>query len=97
MNLDQTEGGEQMYLEHGNVRGVPAFSILDETGTIVADSGSFDEASNIGFPTNDEQRDAFETALKTGRPEMTAGELTLLRTKLQEILRAHQESKESTP
>lgn len=86
IDLYQTPGGEQVYLENGNVRGVPAFSILDEAGNLLADSGSQDEASNIGFPTTHEQLTAYTTAMKTGCPAITDAELAILQDTLEAVL-----------
>jgi hypothetical protein len=86
----QTSGGSYLYELTGNTRGLPAFSLLDTNGALVADSGSTDEASNIGFPTTDEQRERYALAIKTALPQVSDDELTLLKDKLREVLAEHE-------
>ncbi len=85
-----TPGGLTLYSYMGNDRGVPAFTIFDGQGTVLADSGTEDEAHNVGFPTTDEQRDRYLTAIKTACPKISDEEVTLLRAKLQEVLQGHE-------
>jgi hypothetical protein len=85
IDIHQTPGGAELYYETGQDRGVPAFAILDQEGVIVADSGSLDQASNIGFPTTEDELDRYELAMKAGCPGLTEDELTLLRAKLQQV------------
>ena len=92
IDVHQTPGGMQLYLDMGADRGVPAFSILDESGVILADSGSQDQSTNIGFPTTVAELNGFDTALRTACPTLTDDDLRFLRAKLQEIGQAHEEA-----
>jgi hypothetical protein len=90
IDVHKTPGGLILYSSMGNNRGVPAFTILDGQGTVLADSGTEDETHNVGFPSTDEQRDQFLAAIKTACPEMPDNDVMLLRAKLVEILQAHE-------
>jgi hypothetical protein len=84
IDIHEEFGGEQVYYQEGSDRGVPAFSLLDSTGNLLADSGK-DEATNFGYPDTPEQLDAYCKAMKTACPDITDAELKLLRNKLIEI------------
>jgi thioredoxin-related protein len=88
VDIHELFGGEQVYLEHGSIRGVPAFSVLDSAGNLLADSGH-DEATNFGYPDTPEQLDAYCDTMKKACPEMTDAELQILRDKLVEIRAAN--------
>lgn len=97
IDIHETEGGLQLYAEMGGDRGVPAFSILDPSGIILADSGSQDQASNIGFPTTEAELDGFDAALKTACPQMTAETLQLLRATLERLRDEHEATRAPSP
>jgi hypothetical protein len=79
--IDSMVGAQQMYYEHGGDRGVPAYSIVDPRGELLADSG--DVGQNVGFPNTDDEVDRYLKMLNTARPEMTDEEQLLLRNKLE--------------
>lgn len=81
VDIAETPGGEQMYLEHGGMRGAPAFSILDSKGMLLADSG--DVGQNVGFPNDAEQVDRYLAALKSACPKLSDEEVAVLREKLE--------------
>jgi hypothetical protein len=81
IRLDATPGGEQMYYERGGGRGVPAYTLVDASGNLLADSG--DEGQNIGFPNTDDEVQRFLEIVKTACPAITDDELALLRGKLE--------------
>jgi hypothetical protein len=81
VDIAETPGGEQMYLEHGGMRGAPAFSILDSKGMLLADSG--DVGQNVGFPNDAEQVDRYLAALKLACPKLSDEEVVVLREKLE--------------
>jgi hypothetical protein len=83
VSLDENAGGEEMYLEYGKQRGVPAFSILDVDGKVLADSG--DTGKNIGFPYEPHEIEHYFTALKTAIPKLSESDVELLREKLKEV------------
>jgi hypothetical protein len=89
IDVHQTPGGAELYYQTGYDRGVPAFAILDQDGIIVADSGSLDQASNIGFPTTEDELDRYAVAMQTGCPALTEADVKLLRAKLQEVHQAY--------
>ena len=78
-----TPGGENMYFEFGGERGLPAFSLADDKGKVLADS--CDSGPNLGFPNNDDEVNAYFVALKKARPQVTDEEFSLLRTKLEHM------------
>jgi hypothetical protein len=80
--LDATPGGEQLYYERGGDRGVPAYSIVDPHGELLADSGDTRQ-HNIGFPNTDDEVIRYLEILKIACPEMTEVEQALLRSKLE--------------
>lgn len=82
IRLDATPGGEQMYAERGGDRGVPAYTIVDPHGELLADSGDTRE-QNVGFPNTDDEVKRYLEILKTACPEMTDEEQGLLRAKLE--------------
>jgi Thioredoxin-like len=82
VDVKATGGGEQMYLEHGNVRGAPAFTLLDDHGAFLAGSG--DASDNIGFPANEEEIDRYFECLKIACPTLTVDDMVVLRKKLEE-------------
>jgi hypothetical protein len=82
VDVAETPGGEQMYLEHAP-RNVPGFSILDSHGMLLADSGEGD--SNVGFPNNPEQVDQYIAVLKTACPTLTEGDSDVLRKKMEAL------------
>jgi hypothetical protein len=81
IDLIDTPGGYNMFLERGGARGQPAFSIVDDKGMLLADSG--DVGENVGFPNNDEEVARYLTALKAACPQFTEAELTVLRGQLE--------------
>jgi hypothetical protein len=89
VDIQKDFGGEQVYLDAGPIRGVPALSMLNSAGNLLADSGQ-DQENNFGYPDTPEQLDAYCAAMKKACPEMTEAELQLLRDKLVEIRAAHQ-------
>jgi hypothetical protein len=79
--IDALVGAQQMYVERGGERGVPAYTIVDSHDELLADSG--DVGQNIGFPNNDEEVQRYLDLLKIACPKMTDEEQTLLRNKLE--------------
>jgi hypothetical protein len=79
--IDAMVGAQQMYHERGNDRGVPAYTIVDSHGALLADSG--DAGQNIGFPNTDDEVHRYLEMLKTACPEMTDEEQALLQKKLE--------------
>jgi hypothetical protein len=84
VDIEREFGGHQVYQDFGGDRGLPAMSLLDREGNVLADSGQ-DQESNFGFPDTPEQLDAYEATMKKACPEITDAELQLLRDKLIEI------------
>lgn len=78
----RTASAEPLYYETGENRGLPAFTILDENGALLSDSGQ-DQASNFGFPTTVAELNAYAAALLAAQPAIADAELELLRAKLQ--------------
>jgi hypothetical protein len=78
--IDALVGAQQMYSERGGGRGVPAYTIVDSHGELLADSG--DVGQNIGFPNNEEEVNRYLAILKTACPEITDEEQALLQNKL---------------
>ena len=89
VDIEQVFGGYQVYQDFGSDRGLPALSLLDMEGNVLADSGQ-DQQSNFGFPDTPEQLDAYAATMKRACPEMTDEELKFLRDKLIEIRAIHQ-------
>lgn len=96
VDIHEDFGGGQVYLDAGGVRGVPAMSLLDAEGRLLADSGP-DEATNFGFPDTPEQLDAYCAALKKACPAIADEELQLLRRKLVEVRGASAADGAATP
>jgi hypothetical protein len=82
VDIKQTHGGEQMYLENGHDRGAPAFTLLDDHGMFLAGSGDTDD--NIGFPANAEEVNRYIECLKVACPKLMDDEIAVLRKKLEE-------------
>src|SRR6266850_5475817 len=91
IDIKETPGGEQMYLEFGGINTLPAFSILDAHGMLLANSGYGDQ--NIGFPAQPQEVESYFTALKTACPKLSDEDIEVLREKLKE-LRPKEESQE---
>jgi thioredoxin-related protein len=89
VDIAEVFGGHQVYQDFGGDRGLPAMSLLDKEGNVLADSGQ-DQESNFGFPDTPEQLDAYAAAMKKACPGMTDAELQLLRDKLIEIRATYQ-------
>ncbi|HEY2415579.1 MAG TPA: DUF255 domain-containing protein [Pirellulaceae bacterium] len=83
VSIDENPGGDKLYLEYGKQRGVPAFSILDSDGKVLADSG--DQDKNIGFPFQPQEIEQYFTALAAACPALSASEVVILRDKLNEV------------
>lgn len=83
VDIEETFGGEQMYLEYGGMRGVPAFSVLDSEGMLLAHSGDMEQ--NVGFPNDAEQVDRYVAAIRTACPKLSDEEVEVLRGKLDEL------------
>lgn len=82
VSTDENPGGEEMYLEYGKQRGVPAFSILDSDGKVLADSGG--AGHNIGFPYERHEVEGYFTALRAACPRFSDDDEKLLRARLDE-------------
>jgi Thioredoxin-like len=83
VDIVETPGGEQMYMEHGTLRGVPAFSIISGHGMLLANSGDGEE--NLGFPVKPHEVEGYFAALKKSCPKFTDAEAELLRAKLDRL------------
>jgi hypothetical protein len=83
ISTDENPGGQEMYLEYGKQRGVPAFSVLDSGGNVLADSG--DGGKNIGFPYQPHEIEHYFTALADAFPAIRDSDIALLREKLKEV------------
>jgi thiol-disulfide isomerase/thioredoxin len=83
VSIDENPGGDKLYLEYGKQRGVPAFSILDSNGKVLADSG--DEGQNIGFPFQPQEIASYFVALAKTCPALTDSEAMILRQKLSDV------------
>jgi hypothetical protein len=81
IRLDATPGGEEMYHQRGGDRGVPAYTIVDPRGELLADSG--DTGRNVGFPNTADELQRYLAMMKTACPAITDDELGLLRAKLE--------------
>jgi thioredoxin-related protein len=83
VSTDENPGGEEMYLEYGKARGVPAFVILDAGGKVLADSGDGDK--NVGFPYQPHEIEHYFAALRTACARLSDTEVGLLTEKLKEV------------
>jgi hypothetical protein len=82
VNIDTVKnaGGEALYAKYGPQRGVPAYSILDASQKVLADSMLKKE--NIGFPYEPHEVAHFFESLKKACPDLGEDELTMLRERL---------------
>jgi hypothetical protein len=83
VDILETPGGRHMLEEHGFAGTVPALSVLDFKGMLLANSG--DGEQNFGFPNNDEQVERYVAAIKTACPQMADDEIAVLRNKLEQM------------
>jgi hypothetical protein len=82
IDILETPGGEQMYLENGMVRGAPAFTLLDSSGMFLASSG---DADNIGFPAEPHEIERYFECFRVACPSLTDEEIAILGQKLGEM------------
>ena len=65
----ENPGGEQMLEEWGGEKaGLPFYVFLDDRGHKLADSNAMPDGSNIGFPDNDNETEAFVGLLSRTAP-----------------------------
>jgi len=83
IDVVETPGGSNLYQECGGTGTIPAFTILDGNGMMLAESGSGDE--NIGFPVSASEVQRFFTALRTACPALTAAEEATLLDALEQL------------
>lgn len=76
-------GGEELYKKYGSDRGVPAWTVLDASAKVVADSG--DGRENVGFPYEPHEIDHYMKAVRKAVPKLTDSDADLLNRKLKEV------------
>jgi hypothetical protein len=82
VDIVKNPGGEALYQKYGTQRGVPAWTILNAQGKVLADSG--DGRENVGFPYQPEEVARYVKALQKACPKLTEAEVELLKKKLKE-------------
>jgi hypothetical protein len=95
IDVVNTPGGSHLYQECGGTGTIPAFTILDGNGMMLAESGAGDE--NIGFPVSASEVDRFFTALRMARPTLSAAEEATLLDALKELQPASSSNPATNP
>jgi hypothetical protein len=82
IDVEKNPGGEKVYEEYGPQRGLPAWSVLDPSRKVVADSVR--DKQNVGFPYEAHEVTHFFDALRKACPGLGEDELKVLKDRLAE-------------
>jgi hypothetical protein len=82
IDIHKTPGGSAIYKEYGKL-GFPSWTILDQEGNIIIDSGNLENRSgNIGYPNSGLKIVYYLGAVKKAAPGIKEKECELLKIKL---------------
>jgi len=85
VDIERTVGGKEMAAGFPNAEGagIPWYAVIDADGTVLADSGG--PGKNIGFPSSDEEIEAFGILLARGAGSLSDEEMGSLRSSLTDV------------
>jgi hypothetical protein len=96
VDIVKNPGGEALSNRYGLQGGLPAWTILDASQQVVADS--MKDKKNVGFPYEPEEVAHYLDALKKSCPKLTAEDFRVFKEQLDEhcrLIRAELEAKKN--
>jgi hypothetical protein len=94
VDIVKNDGGQKLYRKYGSERGVPAWTVLDTSEKVLADSG--DGLKNVGYPYLPREIDHYVKVLKATCANISDADIQVLTSNLKEVVaRAKEKAKKS--